>query len=730
MKRLSFVIAFSLIALSSALGQNKLSPMLRQTIMESSVHSPVNDSTLATVKTSRADKTYISAFICFKDASAIEDAERLGAIIRTRTNRFATTFLPVDALDELSSIESIEYIEMGSPTMQKMDEAKKASNVNAMLEGTNLPQGLTGKDVIVGIIDNGFDYGHPNFYDKEKNALRIKKVWNQNIDGTAPEGYNYGSELTTEDEILASETDDKTSGHGTHVAGIATGADDTNGHDYAGIAQDAEIVLVALDGSGLINGDNTAVLDGINYIFDYAEEQGKPAVINMSLGSFIGPRDGTSSFDQMCDELLGPGRIIVGAFGNDGSSTCHTSMDFTGDSGETLKALYDFKFSNPSASYTEIWGEEGMELTITPIALQKSTGQLATSLEPLTVGPDNEGTEVEYKINGLDGSIKVASEVNPLNGKPHFNIVVYFNSVESYYIGFHLTSQSAGTAHVWTDNVYSCIGNHDIDGYVSGDDRFTAGELGGTGNRIISVGGYVTRDYYEEYSMQRPSGETLNDLASFSSHGPTVDGRTKPDICAPSSYIISSISTYDLTSPRVRKRILWNDKSYYFGYMQGTSMASPFVTGVMASWLQAWPEMTPEDAKEIMQATAINDDFTGDIRQTGDADWGYGKIDAYEGVKVCLQKASGLSESTMNDVTPAVICNDGNNVVLLFTSDMTDVTVRLTGVDGKTIYTAHDKQVNAGEEIDLLAEQCYPGIYIISIDSEEGARQTEKIIIN
>ena len=69
-------------------------------------------------------------------------------------------------------------------------------------------------------------------------------------------------------------------------------------------------------------------------------------------------------------------------------------------------------------------------------------------------------------------------------------------------------------------------------------------------------------------------------------------------------------------------------------------MSSPFVAGVVATWLQAYPELTPEQLKEIISATARTDDSTGDLGEQGNNDWGFGKIDAFEGLKSCIELAS------------------------------------------------------------------------------------------
>ena len=105
---------------------------------------------------------------------------------------------------------------------------------------------LTGKGVIIGVVDSGIDSNHPAFQG------RILRIWDQEIK----------QKLTRENFSLSRDTD----GHGTHVAGIAAG----NDNQYGGVAPEAELVIVK---STLWDTD---ILEGIRYIFEFADELGKP----------------------------------------------------------------------------------------------------------------------------------------------------------------------------------------------------------------------------------------------------------------------------------------------------------------------------------------------------------------------------------------------------------------------------------------------------------------------
>ena len=195
------------------------------------------------------------------------------------------------------------------------------------------------------------------FRDASGEGLRIKRVWNQSSStGKAPAKYGYGVELSSYDEIVAATCDSGNGFHATHVTNIATGSDPKTKN--SGIAPDAEIVFVSF-------GTNSSdVANAIQYIFEYADEVDKPCVINMSLGSHMGPHDGTSSLDKLIDELTGPGRIIVGAVGNEGESKMHVHKKFT-DSDNTVKTMLAYSSDKAKeATALEIWGDTGSNLKV------------------------------------------------------------------------------------------------------------------------------------------------------------------------------------------------------------------------------------------------------------------------------------------------------------------------------------------------------------------------------
>lgn len=731
MRKILFSIFFTMF-FSVMWGQSKLSPYTRHfmaSVKDKGTFAEAEKQNPRYVVKEYNNSIAIPAFIYLNEGYSPDVLGEYGVIVRTVVNNMMTADIPLDMVEKISGLDAVMYIDMGVPVESKLDEARNDTKVDDVHSGVNLPAEFRGSGVVVGVVDNGFEFGHPAFYSRDKSELRIKRFWDQYGNGNPPEGYMYGNEYTTSESILAKGTDSSSSTHGTHVLGIAAGADNTDNKNLYGVATDADIALVAINGDEFINSDNTTVLDAVKYIFDYAESVDKPCVVNLSLGSHLGPRDGSSSFDQMLDAMLGPGRIAVGACGNDGGSKCHIEKYFKGGEKDTLATFMDFTYTYMQYGTVEVWGDPGMELSFVPFVYSVNDNKIIKVFEPVEFrqgSVDDKTYEFSPEIDFVSGNVTVNGEINPINGKTHLMLTFNYLVSPEYYKGFYIISENGGKVDMWTENYYSFFNSYNIDGYIDGDDRSTVGEIGGTAKRIISVGAYVTRDHRTQYGIYYPSGETQDDVASFSSHGPTADGRTKPEISAPGTYIISSESSfYDGTKYKYCT-VTWNDNKYEYGFMQGTSMASPFITGVMATWLQAYPDMTPEDAKEIMSKTARQDSFTGDLTEPSNV-WGYGKIDAYEGIKECLNYESSVGYDVKEK--SHVIINGDNDVRILYCCDDSKVDISLFDMQGRCVRNLRLDNVVSGQEIYINTEGFDREIYILRLSGNNNGIVTKKIIV-
>lgn len=675
---------------------------------------------------------YINAYLYLTDHhSSLADLEKQGVKINSVFTGIVTASVPVNKLEEIARMDDVRYIQVGSPVRQTMNKARLSTLADEVQSGLGLPGAFWGTGVVVGVIDTGLEYGHVNFYNFDKTDLRLKRVWNQNgKTGSVPKGFSYGTEYKTQEEILAAKNDNSET-HGTHVTGIAAGAD-TVGNAYYGMAGDADIVFVSM-GTANDDPDNISVSDGMKYIYDYAASVNKPCVINLSLGMHEGPHDGTSTFDVLADQMQGEGKLLVGACGNEGSDNFHLSKTFTASSQDSLSSFIYYP-AGIKIGMVDIWGEPGMKYTIQLYIYDRGKKTIKKYFDKLDAS-SAEGNEKTYSLrsqsDGVQGYISFVSEISPLNDKPHVGIMTQFSSMDSYYaIGFTIRAQSAGTVHAWADDVYAELTNNNIDGYTKGNSQYSVGEIGGTGKRIISVGAYTSKNDYEDFNgTAHYTSQKLNDITSFSSLGPTADGRIKPDVTAPGSAVASSISNYDksLRSEIIANKKVWNNKTYYYGMMDGTSMASPCVTGILATWLQANGELTPEDVRSILQKTSIRDTYTGDLSGGPDNTWGYGKINAYEGIKESLRlNPAGITSQTV----PAVLfeSNGNNGLKLLFTTPIANTVVFVYDVNGKAVFSKQIGRAGAGQETELSIDGLDSGIYIVKIAGDQVA-QTSKVVI-
>lgn len=697
-----------LLAPASALAQASLSP--RTAI---AVASPTLLKSPAAQAAAVGDSdSQLSAYVTIDPART--SWQQLGVTPIAENAGTATVRLTLDALQRLAKQQGVEYIQITSGATQMLNLARQEAGTDLIHKGTDLPQAYTGEGVVVGVVDAGFDYMHAAFRRPADGALRIKRVWEQGattLDGaSAPAKYGYGIELNTPELIEKAQGDSDSNSHGTHVAAIAAGSDAYKDGAYVGNAPDADIVLVALDLNASTNAD---ISNAVQYIFDYADEVGKPCVVNLSLGNQDGPHDGTSTFDTMTDAMQGPGRLIVGAAGNHRTDAFHIDHTFATADAAPLRTFVKYKVA-PSNSVSggtiEIWGEKGVDFTVDIAAYSTFNKKDARST---TVYPAEGVTDVDFGKYAT-GTWKVASEVSPLNGKPHVVLTSALTSIRNNYaIALTVTPKTAGRVNIWSDNTYLALESRDIEGFSAPDAASsTLCEIGGTGKRILTVGSYTTRNEYTTNSGQQATlQETVGDLSSFSSYGPTVDGRMKPNITAPGCFIISAVSNNDASGNLMYAEYNENFGRYnQYGYMQGTSMASPFVAGIVATWLQAYPQLTPEQLHEIVQNTARKDSFTA---TAPDSNWGYGKINALDGLRQCIEKQETGCVSVAMPFDGTVRIADGN-ILLGFARD-TQATLCITSMTGSTLFSKQLSKRSAGETLSVAVPQLPKGVYLLSV---------------
>ena len=533
----------------------------------------------------------------------IEELKAKGFETRTVAGDVATGLIEMDKLDDLAALDSVVKIESSRPLMGELDVSVPEIRANLVHSG---PPGFKGSGVIVGIIDSGIHYPHECFR-KQDGTSRILAIWDQYITAlsteTPPTGYTYGVEYTKTDIDSALAAADPFSvvrqrdhalftGHGTHVSGIAAGDGSVAGNGdpaftYVGVAPEADIIMVANRVTTEALGDSAGTLDAVKYIFDKAASLGKPVVINQSQGDNLGPHDGTSLLERGIDNLLGgPGRSMVKSAGNAADDDIHAQGTVSAGGSEKVQFVVPVDDKDPDT--IDIWysGQDRFGISITDPG-----GNVSSVVNP--------GTTITLDIPNGNRAFIDSVLNDPGN---HDNRI---------YIQLQRGTQSAIEQGTWA---FTLIGNTVVDGQFDAwiergrkIPKFIGPHLNntrtisvpGTSNKVITVASYITR------------GAGVGNISTFSSIGPTRDGRQKPDIAAPGEQIISA-----------KARGSGTDQ---YRSLSGTSMAAPHVAGTIALMLQQDKSLTQPQIKDCLTSTARSDAFTGAIPNNT---WGHGKLDA------------------------------------------------------------------------------------------------------
>ncbi len=736
LKKQNVILSAALIAAAGLpVFANDLSPRTELLVYRDSLQrinapklAPGADATPTTVN------TYITVESSHFD-TAVAELEALGVKIRrTYTSDdnsvIITAIIPVDLLRSAAEVEGVTYISAGRDVKLLNDYSRKDAGTNVILEGTSpdIPRPYTGKGVILGLIDTGVEYAHPAFFTPDGKELRIKAVWDQNSDrAAAPEGYGYGSEFTTPEAIMSRYYDSPSEFHGSHTMGIAAGSDMSS--KYYGVAPDTEIVFVSM------GPDDTNITDGISYIFDYADRENKPCVINMSLGSHIGPHDGTSATDRIIDSMTGPGRIIVGACGNEGMYKIHCSKTLS--EGDTqMKTMLSF---NEDMSHKihklDIWNSNESPITVKMCVVNSLKGQILFTSDTYDPAKD----KVMYRYfemaeTGVDAEFIFAGEIHPDDNRYHIDVTCEVAGLgEGRRLGIIIEGEAGSTIHMWnySNHEFSSYGRS---GWTDGDNSYTVGEIGGTAKTIITVGSYdgrITVPFImgQSMSMNSVPGYHHLDVSTFSSRGPTVDGRTVPHILASGFPVISAANKYALEVMGLQLGTDTNAKTttdrgtFYYMYNMGTSMAAPFVAGTVALMLEAEPTLDPARARDIITSTAITTSITASLP---DNSYGSGRINTYGAIKKLLNSASSDEVFAAQTECHVWYEPESGNILVALPGYDGQAQLTLTDIRGINVYsTAVDGSLATVNASGLHLSK---GIYIATVTYGDN-RHTAKIAL-
>lgn len=544
-----------------------------------------------------------------------------GVVVKSVTGHIVVASVPVAALAALAQethIITVHAPKIWKPTLDKSIHETGADSVR-----TNYS--VKGQDIIIGVIDTGIDWQHADFMKaSDGTKTRIKLLWDMSDNaGPPPTGFaTSGGTEYTEAQINAALAGSGTVnaqdpvGHGTHVAGIAGGLN--------GMAPEADLIIVKATRSGGQSFTSTDVVTALKYVDQKAAALGKPYVVNLSLGGQQGPHDGRSAESSAIDDLIGPGienKAAVVAAGNDGNKRIHARG--TLDANSVLYKHRTFSANAGDRVSLDIWTKVSPNTPNTVFI--RVIGPDSTSFESSGFPP------AATSDSNTDGDITIFSSPFPqisTGTDINTDVQITVKKTGTWIISLRGSrGDGSGQFDMWIYN-----GGTEWDA-SSGDFSNLVGSPGSSVD-AITVGAYVTKaswtdaDGNPHTAAANGAAVVPGERAIFSSAGPTVDGRRKPEISAPGQVIASSLSR-DASPGGISifgsGNILPGNQT---AIAQGTSQATPHVTGAVALLMeQARRDSVTVDSEIIrnaLQASARSDANTGTVPND---EWGFGKLD-------------------------------------------------------------------------------------------------------
>ena len=664
-----------------------------------------------------------TVFVRTSETLTQELLQEYGATIYAQLGDIAIITIPMSQIGKLSDEPSVLRIEANGRAHLTLDTVATVSNILPVYETTVSHPAFTGKDVVVGVMDVGFDLTHPTFYnDASLSEYRIKAFWDQLAPNENKSHLPVGNEFIGATAILERQyaVDGKVQGHGTHTAGIAAGS----GYNtpYRGIAFESDICLVAnavtsdtafIDAKDYYKYTSASDALGFKYLFDFAEQQGKPCVASFSEGYTPYMDDEDLLYNDFLERLQGPGRILVVSAGNESNSLTYIEKPIgTEAAGAFLKtsqkqATYRVKSDGDMTLRLYGYAEEG-ETPTHQIEINTAAFEDQSLLtDTLVMGTDSLAATLTRYPSAFDeqGHIYLLALMGnqTINKLPPIAIVAAGSERHVELLG----NSSASFTNLNIDAQWNAAQRgHN----VLGPGCFTA---------PICVGSTTHRRYFHHYSGQWVENAYSNEQAGlwspFSSMGPSLDGRTKPEVTAPGRNITSSFNSFYLeANPTKTGSVVEysdvNERNYPWKADSGTSMSCPVVAGVIALWLQAKPDLTRNEIVNIMERTCRHpeEELTYPNNK-----YGYGEIDAYAGLLDILSMTD-IKEISHHEPQDATIWAQDGMLHIKFdkTSDK-PLTVSIYATSGACIYKTDisANQPNVTLPLPIISK----GIYVVQL---------------
>jgi subtilisin family serine protease len=600
-----------------------------------------------------------------------------------------------------SPISTFLYTEINEPVLLN-DTSRLYHQVNEVQNGQNkLPSKYTGKGVLLGFIDTGLDFTHPDFQDST-GKTRVLSYWDQSKNyatAKSPKPFNYGEHWSSSEIDNDQCTAVDNVGHGTHVVGIAAGNGLANGK-HKGMAPDASIVMVKTNTSA--KNWTLTVADACDYIFKIADQLDKPCVINISYGVAMGSHDGNDPASEQIESLLDekPGRVVVAAAGNNGNlGKYHLHGDVDSDTSFFWTKSTPKGIAGSNSIYLGIWSDSlqikdvsfsvGANLPSGNFKLSGKT-PFRTFAEALKFSP-NALRDTIFNENGVKlAFVDYYAEI--INHSYHLEVA--YTGIDSTNYLFQFMTKGSGSFDVWggsankvgnnnfndfivdnlpNNSIYPAIAN-----YMFADSLQTVFSSYISSEKVMTVGNISTKaSYRTKDQIIHLSDYKSGELSISSSKGPNRKGLIKPDIVASGTKIFSA-NPLKIVQNSANNSIL--DEGGFHALNSGTSMASPLVAGIAALYLEKCSNSSYLDFKNDVVATAKKSTIQGKVPNNA---YGNGEINALSLLLLTTPKVTVLGNTLIScsDSTQLTLTSEKgiNSIIWLDSTKKLTKTFRIAG---------------------------------------------------
>ena len=656
------------------------------------------------------------------DADPVSVLQQHGVEVTAHIYQYASAKVTLSQLQEMADDNQVVRMERPGLLRTMLHHANADTGVDRIHAGSgeDIHTPYTGKGVLALVEDTGFQPGHPMLLD-ENGHSKVEMLVSYN-----------GTEYTEADDIKGYHSEKEN--HGTHVVSILAGSKvtATNQLDYEGVAPGAKLALFEVMAS-----DESDLLAPLQRLEAYASSlvaDKRPKVLSFSVGGFATAlSDGTDIASSVLDQMAKKWPICI-ATGNEGDNDPTALLYECADVNRTITVSpfgngnYYFVSDQDAFGFSVILknihtgevcelydvnaAQEGEMVTLSSKEDEENPGVLRSDVfssyypyasiswlwkndakgrRCISITTDNiwerSGCQVLFAIKG-------GKEGQIIRGSGETLSQVQTNLQESADPDTHIALTTDGVINNWSlaPGVIP-VGAYNT--HVDGKDPTTGKQ------------GYVSR--YSSYMTHTPGNSPL------------------PYVCAPGSTIIAAYNRWykpeEGENLKDKQIDLVGSDEKLIG-MEGTSMATPYMAGTIALWLEANPNLTPADIKDIIAKTARRDQYVE--AEPEQVRWGHGKIDAYAGLKEALNRATTSLHAISQDKDFMWRKGAADGQLEAYVAGETALTARLVNMEGKVVAQAHQP----GNTITLHAPQHAKGVYVLEVMGQgKGTSHKAKIVL-